>query len=75
MDGWTCPKCGRVWANTDPEDDVIDATEAALQALERLGEGWQFEFAFAGSGVELNGRHAQPTRFRARRYEDVAGVK
>lgn len=56
----------------DPADKYAQLARPFYeQALERLGEGWQFEFAFAGSGVELNGRHAQPTRFRARRYEDV----
>jgi len=44
------------------------------QALEALGTGWQFDFAFAGTAGSLNGRRADLKRFRARRYDDVEAL-
>lgn len=41
------------------------------QALQHVPSSCEFEVSFAGTRGALNGRRAKPTRFRARRYEDI----
>ena len=44
------------------------------QAVQHLADCWEFEVAFAGKHGKLNGQHARPRRFKARRPEDVEAI-
>jgi len=44
------------------------------QALAQLNDTWEFELALAGQHQKLNGRHARPRRFKARRADDVEAL-
>lgn len=64
------------------EKDYGDPTDRTGQlarpfyemALSHLPESWEFEYAFAGSPQELNGKRAQLKRVRVRRYEDIEAI-